>query len=260
MANGCGSSGASNSVAVTSGTAPTTPSISASGATALCPGQSVTLSINNLCNGCSASWSNGQQGQSITMSQPGNYTAQVTNGCGSSGMSNSISVQVVPFVPTFSVNNQCYFAAPAGSNYQWYLNGHPIAGATGQFYVAMQVGYYTLSMTNPDNCTGTSQPFFASCAVGTEEQLSNGQILVYPNPVSTHINLEITLTTEADYSVDVCSMDGRIIQRNLNCQKIGNSIKADFDTERLSQGFYYFIIYEPGSPAVFSKQFEVIRK
>ncbi|MEQ1744097.1 MAG: S8 family serine peptidase, partial [Saprospiraceae bacterium] len=82
-------------------TQPAAPVVSASGPTALCPGQTVTLTASNVCSGCLVLWSNGQTGLSITVSAAGDYSATVSNACGQSPASNVVSVSVgaVPAAP-----------------------------------------------------------------------------------------------------------------------------------------------------------------
>ncbi|MBK9339060.1 MAG: PKD domain-containing protein [Lewinellaceae bacterium] len=94
VGNTCGDSPLSNEIAVAVGAAPTAATVAASGATALCPGESVVLTAENVCPGCTVLWSNGETGTSITVSADGLFSATVGNTCGDSPVSNEIAVAV----------------------------------------------------------------------------------------------------------------------------------------------------------------------
>ncbi len=98
LSNVCGDSPISNPISVTTNPSPAAAIVSASGLTALCPGESVVLTAENICPDCTLLWSNGQTGQSITVSTGGTYTATLSNLCGESPASNSITV-VSQFLP-----------------------------------------------------------------------------------------------------------------------------------------------------------------
>jgi len=255
--NACGTSVASNIITVTTGLPPVAPSIFAIGPTSICNGQSVVLSINNPCSGCTFTWSNGLTGTNITITQAGNYSVSATNSCGTSGPSNVIQVLNVNFVPVFQVNNNSHFAAPIGSNYQWYFQGQPIPGATGQFYNAEQIGYYTLTMTNLDGCVGTSGPIFVD-VVGTAEEFQYGSVSIFPNPADQTIFIDITLFQEVDISIDVFSVDGRIIEQGLPKTLEGDVVKVAFDLSSVPPGLYYFLIRDFVSHSASAAKFVVV--
>ncbi|MBK8966522.1 MAG: hypothetical protein IPM36_07535 [Lewinellaceae bacterium] len=104
QSNACGQSTASNSIAVSIGQAPTSPTITAGGATSLCPGEIVTLTAANVCGTCTVNWSNGMTGPSISVASAGTYTATQSNACGQSTASNSIAVTIgqAPASPTIT--------------------------------------------------------------------------------------------------------------------------------------------------------------
>ena len=92
--NLCGTSGFSNSIVVTTGSTPSAPSISSSAGTLLCNGASTTLSTSPSSGG-TITWSDGfnaWSGNSITVTAAGSYYAYETNSCGSSGISNVITI------------------------------------------------------------------------------------------------------------------------------------------------------------------------
>jgi len=103
VANMCGESPASDAIVVTTGTAPNAPVLNAS-ATVLCPGQTIELIAGNLCADCSVLWSTGETGTGIIVSTEGEYTATVTNTCGTSPASGVVTIVTgtLPEMPLLS--------------------------------------------------------------------------------------------------------------------------------------------------------------
>lgn len=98
--NSCGTSIASNSVAVTVNPLPVVPTVTPAGPVNICTGNSQTLTISNPCTGCTFNWSNGGSGTTQSISSVGNYTATATNMCGTSAASNSVAVTILPLPVT----------------------------------------------------------------------------------------------------------------------------------------------------------------
>ena len=82
----------SNAIAVTVNPLPTTPTISVSGSTTLCQGESVVLTSSSPLGN---TWSNGATTQSITVTQSGSYSVSVSNG-NCSSTSSPVAVTVIP--------------------------------------------------------------------------------------------------------------------------------------------------------------------
>ena len=92
VSNACGESNALDSIDVTLLSVPETPVLTAGGATTLCPGQTVFVSVSNACSDCSILWSNGSVDAMLAVSTPGLYTATMSNGCGESALSTALEV------------------------------------------------------------------------------------------------------------------------------------------------------------------------
>ena len=150
--NGCSNTGAQSIIVNNLPTA----NINASGPTTFCQGGSVILTadVSNV-----YLWSNGATTQSISTSQSGNYTVQVTdiNGCSSS--SSVTSVNVNPTVSasiaasgptTFCQGGSVILTADASNSYLW------SNGANTQTINVTQAGNYTVQLTSGVGCTGTS--------------------------------------------------------------------------------------------------------
>lgn len=63
-----------------------------------------------------------------------------------------ITVYPRPVRPLITVSNDTLFVDPSYSNFQWYLSGQPIAGATQSFYVMQVGGVYSVTSDDPNGC------------------------------------------------------------------------------------------------------------
>ncbi|HSX61614.1 MAG TPA: carboxypeptidase-like regulatory domain-containing protein, partial [Tahibacter sp.] len=136
--------------------APPTPTITPGGPTTFCAGGSVTLTSSSASGN---QWSlsgnpiGGATSQSFIATASGNYTTTVTNEfqCASASSSTTtVTVNPSPSTPTITPGGPTTFYAggsvtltsSSASGNQWYLDGNPIGGATGQQYVAAASGNY----------------------------------------------------------------------------------------------------------------------
>lgn len=140
---------------------PQTPIITADGSRNLCDGASVTLTATA---GTSFLWSTGETTQSITVSQAGSYTCQVTNYCGTNMSVPFIVNEVTPDAPatmndTVCVSGSATLVAQGGS-IRWYddQGNFLIAGDTLQtptisttttYYAENTENYYDTLFTAP---------------------------------------------------------------------------------------------------------------
>jgi gliding motility-associated-like protein len=154
-ANGC--VGTSSPITVVVNPLPT-PTITASGPTAICAGSSVTLTCNPA--GTSYLWSTGAVTQSITVTTAGNYTVTLTNanGCAATSAATVVTINPLP-TPTISAGGPTSFCIgqnvvltcnPAGASYLW------STGAVTQSITVTTAGNYTVTLTDANGCVGTS--------------------------------------------------------------------------------------------------------
>ena len=72
-------------------------------------------------------------------------------------------------------------------DYQWYLDGDPISGATFSSYEINQDGNYTVTASNEWDCEGESLGFDATYTLVDENYLE--ALKFYPNPVNDVLNI-----------------------------------------------------------------------
>ncbi len=150
--NGCGTSGNSNMISISVANTPSPPVVSSSNGTFLCNGESTTLSTSPAAGG-TITWSTGATGGSITVSSPGNYYAYETNSCGTSGISNVVSITTgsAPSAPIISSSNgtllcngvSTVLAASGGGTISW--NTGAVSGSIG---VSSAGTYYAVASNN----------------------------------------------------------------------------------------------------------------
>jgi hypothetical protein len=183
--NGC--TAASAGTTVTVNPLPT-GSISASGSTSFCEGDSVQLSVSTA-PGNNILWSNGATTQSIWVKTGGTYSVQLTSAQGCTATTNSISTTVLQKPsPVIGQSGNELSVSPAASAYQWYLNGSSISGATGQTITISQGGDYSVVVTGSNGCTATA---YHSAVFRVNTPFIVYQ--AYPNPVTADLRLAYTL-------------------------------------------------------------------
>jgi hypothetical protein len=116
------------------------------------------------------------------------------------------------FVPVVAVDSTCHLSAPVGSEYQWFLNGAPIVGATDQHHTATVTGDYSVSMLNTEGCAGVSVAISVEvCMSGTSNLEGLTSVRVYPNPAQNRIFLELEMLQSQELIFDLFATDGRLM-------------------------------------------------
>lgn len=211
VADGCAST--DRTVFTLNNTAPpAAPSITFTGSTNFCSGGSLTLNSSVATgnqwyqNGAAIS---GATAQSYVATQTGNYT--VTTGSSGCNSANSAPVNITVTSlsqPTITVNGAQLTSSAATGN-QWYLNGAPISGATGQIHNATVNGNYTVVVT-ANGCSSLASAAYNHVGTAVQTPSFDAQISIAPNPARNM--LEIVYTgPAASFDVDVMDIKGRVL-------------------------------------------------
>ncbi len=141
----------------------------------ICPGTSIELSAEN---GASYTWSNGEDGQSIDVSESGSYSVVVYDADGCASVSNTVEVTVVEEeVPSvtlqgenvFCEGGETFLTASEGSGYEW------SNGLTDQTIVVTESGTYSVQIDALcDNVTLESDPIEITVLDAAEEPVVEG--------------------------------------------------------------------------------------
>jgi len=153
-------------------------------------------------------------------------------GCSSDLFSLPVSVNPVPVQPTINQVGSV-LASSSSSNNQWYYNGTPIDGATGQFYTATVSGFYQVEVTNIYGCSSISD-MLNVIITGMDNNENGEEIIIYPNPVDGTLYISaIESTSETIYILR--DVDGRIISEGILNQ---NEVTA-IDLNSVAVGSYF---------------------
>ncbi len=108
------------------------------------------------------------------------------------GAVQSVNIQLVP--------NGAYYGLSSNAPYgnQWYVDGNPISGATGQNYTPQVPGNYTDIVTNDCGSATSNSLFIAS--VGINEITQDG-FAIYPNPNKGTMTLKMDNPQNATLTV-----------------------------------------------------------
>ncbi len=121
--------------------------------------------------------------------------------------------------------------ASEGSEWQWFLDGVAIDGATEQFFEITAAGVYTVQITDEMGCTDLSEGVTITSLDDFESQVA----LMFPNPMTNNTSL---LLTEGIYNVKITDNQGRIIRSYLNIAGGNLTISRD----ELTSGVYHVLI------------------
>jgi predicted esterase len=125
--------------------------------------------------------------------------------------------------------------ANAGGGYQWYTNGTPINGATGQNYSPPASGWYYVEITNC-GCYSTSDSVWFSLT-GLPDIHSANRLIIYPNPSDG--NFIVTGLQLGKGEIEICNVIGKIVYKS-NDQQFN---KSNIDLSSQEAGFYIIKIY-----------------
>lgn len=213
--------------------------ITASRELPLCQGETVTLTAQSSDPLVNYQWRkngvnivNANQ-PSLAVSEEGEFSVTVTNMSGCAITSAPIRVDVISVIrPTVSVRGQVFTSSSPTGN-QWFLNGNPIAGATGQTYNADQAGIFTVRVT-VNGCTAESDPIVLTSA---EESLKTVGVSLYPNPAEASLKFIYANRGNADLELRITDLTGKVIQ-TLCVPKPDFTVEREIDLKGLTPGIY----------------------
>ena len=144
----------------------------------------------------------------------------------------SLTVNAIPPKPTISKDANGNLVSSAASGNQWYRDGTPVNGATGQTYLPTATGNYTVVVTVNGCASAASDPF--NYTPTGLVQLGEGQYLrIWPNPTETDIRIEFRIQGTSQIQAILHDIGGREVWR-----KGRVSSGEGIPTDRLSAGTY----------------------
>ncbi|MDX1912878.1 MAG: esterase-like activity of phytase family protein, partial [Saprospiraceae bacterium] len=188
-----------------------TPVINLGADQALCEGGSATF--NTGYPGAATIWSTGATTPSITVTESGVYSVQVTlvTGCSDT---DTVELQVNP-VPTVELGADTTIcegqtlgldAGNTGATYSW------SNGATSQDISVGTESVYAVTVTNPFGCTATDDILVeVEICIGVAEKDWAAGVRVYPNPSAGLLTLDWTMMPEQETNISVLNTWGQMM-------------------------------------------------
>jgi endonuclease I len=126
---------------------------------------------------------------------------------------------LTPFTPEFTFNNTTLTCIDPAMNYQWYLDGNPIAGANAATYDWTTPGNYSVEIQQFDQCPSfTSATELVSTSVN-ESAATEFELSVFPNPAEDRVIIKARASRFTTAQLNVMDMAGKVVytsQENLN--------------------------------------------
>ncbi len=180
-----------------------------------CEGNPIALDIGFGFTNFAIKWSTGDTTRRILVTKPGTYIVTAISPAGCVGTSTIFTVKqgIAPAKPTISTNKDSLIAS-AAVKYQWYIDGVPLAGATGQWLIppSSSLGKKaTVAAFNAAGCSTLSDEFIIT-VTSVEEDLVEQSLRLFPNPAGQIITLDITLETIAPITLEITNAAGAVVQ------------------------------------------------
>lgn len=189
----------------------------------------------------------------LELNSGGSYYASYTSEVGCRVYSNTADIEFAPLptVPAFTVgqNRLTLFdpaALPAFAVLQWYLNGEPLDGETGQLLCITASGLYQLVVT--DGVTGCSNsyslpvnynPNLPNCVSSSQNTwLEDADVTVFPNPGREIIELRMQLDTPSAVHWQLMDVNGRTIAGGI-WEATQGTLRRSIEAGHLPLGVYF---------------------
>jgi hypothetical protein len=170
----------------------------------------------------------------------GDVTVFGTNSCGNGTISPAFPVTVnqVPPAPVITQNGDTLSSsAPAGN--QWYFEGNPITGATGQTYVATQSGDYWCVVTL-NGCSSDESNTINVVITGTDP-VHAGNFSVRPVPNDGRFTVSMATPSLQVFTIQVFNCLGVVVSETGNIEVKG-TVEKVIDLRPVENGVYTIVI------------------
>lgn len=186
------------------------------------------------------------------------YTVEVTNeeGCKTSA---SFTVEVVEMTsPEITASEEVIcigessnlfaFVGGGGVSYSWYpTEGISNPNSNAVMATPTETTTYEVTATNSNGCVRTGQvTVVVDICSGVSEELTNGEIKVFPNPTNGVINVEFLAEGNDDVVIRVYDLLGSLKNEQVFTRR-GTQFKQNLDVSDFVEGVYYLEIEVDGN-------------
>jgi glucose/arabinose dehydrogenase len=219
----------------------------------LCAGQAVTLTASNLTVPSQMNWfRNGQifttttsadSTYSLAVTQPGEYQVFVADTVcpGVSSQVVFIDQETVTPLVIGQAGDTIVVVGSTWDSYQWLFNGEMIPGATGEFYVATESGFYECQCTSGSGCVYTAgiQVDISSTTLPPNVR----QFSLAPNPTRDMMTLNLELKKTENFSISLSDSQSKQIFYQTHQRQ---QLTLPIDLRALPAGVYFLSVETEG--------------
>jgi PKD repeat protein len=212
------------------------------GALILCPGESAQISAPGGFG--EYLWNTGFDGPILTITQPGTYSVSIFNevGCSSASANVPVSSYTVN-APVISLNGNVLESNVNAQQYQWYLNGELIDGATGATTPVIGEGLYTVAVVYLSGCSSESEPY--EVGITAVNSLEASTLSAYPVPSRDWVRVLLPKGLKPTV-VRLYTTGGKLVSVDNN--PVFNNANFEFDLSELAAGSYVLQIESSERP------------
>lgn len=185
---------------------PNTPNIDSTGM--LLWTDSTNLNLQWFQNGNSVG---GADSTSFLATTSGDYFVVSTTpaGCFSSSDTITITICDTTFSPVITQNGHILFTDTSSYSFQWFYNGSPMVGETGQLITANAEGDYWVELTSYNGCVYRSATTVVDFTGLVEFKLENEQLSIFPNPSNGSFTIQLNGVQGKELTLSIVDLSGR---------------------------------------------------
>ena len=162
-------------------------------------------------------------------------------GCVSDTIEIELQVRTAPEIEVLQFGDTLTAIGDNIINYQWFVNGDSVPGATSNFYIAEESGYYNLVVENQEGCQSASDSIQIIIS-GIGDNVDEIGFEIYPNPVRMNESFYINLSSMQDQlEIELHDLTGKLVFE----QKL-RGLKVELNKSRIKEGFYLVSIIMEG--------------
>lgn len=152
-------------------------------------------------------------------------------------------------VPTIYQSGDTLYSSVQSSYYQWFMNGSLITGATSNYYVPTQNGFYIVETTFTNGCTTNSPRFpFTNTLVISPDNIA--ELDISPNPFHQSVRVHVAGNKLNDANIILRDITGRTLS-SWKYNSLSSVLDEAYDLSDLSAGIYLMQIKIGGAQKTF---------
>ncbi|MDH5366146.1 MAG: choice-of-anchor D domain-containing protein [Cyclobacteriaceae bacterium] len=182
----------------------------------------------------------------------GSYSVQVSSYAGrcTSALSTAVAVScpvittpVVTITAEDAITGEFTLSSSSATGNQWFLDGVAIAGATNQTYLTSVWGSYSVQVSShAGKCESAMSDPLAVLITGSEADISNTEIKLWPNPAADKITFSLKGTSSNEFIMyRIIDLTGMVVEQDkVKLSGISHEMKIN----HLKQGMYMLVLQD----------------